>query len=165
MYRAQGIGQDIMALPSGTSQYCENVLPNMCALTQKVIDTAKADCAAIERRSQTRGIGMFGGLGKICTLYENDRKVGMSTYNRWDPCLLAKLSLCDTPTAPPTQSDVPVITVNDTPMDQPEEEEDSEDDNSMFMVGGILGLLVLGGVGYAVFKNRKKKGKGKKKKR
>lgn len=33
------------------------------------------------------------------------------------------------------------------------------DEKTMYIVGGILGVIVLGGVGYAVFRKKKKKGK------
>lgn len=157
MYRMQGMGQDIAPLPK-SNPYCENVLTGMCAKTQSVIDKAKEECAAIERRSQTRGVGLFGGLGRVCTLYESDRKVSMSTYNLWDPCMLAKLSLCG-PDSPPQSfvPELPQTPIEDNP--PPSDDEGDDGEQTMYMVGGILGLLVLGGVGYAVFKNRKKRKK------
>lgn len=51
----------------------------------------------------------------------------------------------------------PVLTTP-VPIEEPEPEKE-EDNGSLFMVGGILAILLAGGVGYAVFKSRKKKKK------
>jgi hypothetical protein len=162
MYKFQAVGQDIAVLPSGPvtgnkNPYCENLLPNMCAKTQSVIDKAKRDCWE-QSRGQIRGL--FGsGLGKTCTLYSWDAQVGANHANMWDPCMLAKLQVC-TGGPPPANDDSPETTptpVVPPPSDDPDGGEDvTEDDSGQFLVGGILGLLVLGGIGYAVFKNRKK---------
>jgi hypothetical protein len=160
MYKFQSVGQDqgIQPLPAATNPYCENLLPNMCVKEQRVLDKAKQDCRDRELRNQTRGL--FGSLGKTCTLYASDAQVGMSHYNLWDPCMLSQLPLCGGGTPNPPGTDVP--TTVDTPSDTPETtDEDDESDSGQFMVGGILGLLVLGGIGYAIFKNRKKKKKSK----
>jgi hypothetical protein len=159
MYKFQSVGQDqgIQPLPTTENPYCENLLPNMCVKEQRVLDKARQDCRERELRSQTRGLF---GLGKVCTLYDYEAQVSMSRYNMWDPCMLSQLPLCGgTPSNPPS-TDVP--TTEDTPTDTPETtDEDDESDSGKFMVGGILGLLVLGGIGYAIFKNRKKKKKSK----
>ncbi len=157
MYRFQSVGQSdlIQPLPEVTNPYCENLLPNMCVKEQRVLDKAKQDCSDREQRSQTRGL--FGSLGKTCTLYASDAQVGMNHYNMWDPCMLARLPVCGAPTAPPSTTTTVTTPPQQTPPDVVEEEDDS--DSGQFMVGGILGLLVLGGIGYAVFKNRKKKSK------
>lgn len=158
MYKFRSVGQSdlIQPLPPATNPYCENLLPNMCVKEQRVLDKAKQDCWDREQRSQTRGL--FGSLGRTCTLYDSDARVGMSQYNLWDPCMLARLPLCGAPTPPPS-TDIPTTVTTTTPPqpETPDIVEDDDSDSGQFMVGGILGLLVLGGIGYAVFKNRKKK--------
>lgn len=161
MYKFQSIGQDIQALPV-SNPYCENLLPNMCVQEQRVLDKAQQDCWKQGLRSQTKGL--FGSLGKTCTLYASDAMVSMSHYNMWDPCMLAKLPLCGgTPTTTTTFVDTPTPVTTTTPppedSDVPESSGEEEDDGGQYVIGGILGLLVLGGIGYAVFKSRKKKGK------
>lgn len=158
MYRFQSVGQDIIQPLPVVNPYCENLLPNMCVKEQRVLDKAKQDCWDREQRSQTRGL--FGSLGKTCTLYTSDAKVGMNHYNMWDPCMLANLPVCGTPTdTPSTTTTVTTTPSSETPPEVVVEDDDS--DSGQFMVGGILGLLVLGGIGYAVFKNRKKNKKSK----
>lgn len=154
MYKFQSVGQDIAPLPSKVNPYCENLLPNMCAKEQRVIDKAKQDCWEQERRGQTRGLLGFG-LGKTCTLYSWDAQVGVNHANMWDPCMLAKLKVCSPPPSNDTPTTIPPPVVNNPPFDDDGGGEE-EDDSGQFLVGGILGLLVLGGIGYAVFKNRKK---------
>ena len=158
MYRFQSIGQEIQPLPS-SNPYCENLLPNMCAKDQRVIDRAKEDCKNKEARSnQVRGL--FGGLGRTCTLYASDAQVGINHYNLWDPCMLAKLPLCGGGGGTTTTTEPSSVPTTVTTEDIPEEEvEEDGSDNGQVMIGGILAILVLGGVGYVVFKNRKKKKK------
>lgn len=74
-----------------------------------------------------------------------------TSSHRYSPCELAKLPMCgelsmDIPLGPFTSSSLP-----------PEE----EDDNTKYVIGGLLGLLAVGGIAYAV--TRKRKGKKRKK--
>ena len=66
--------------------------------------------------------------------------------HRFEPCELARIPMC-----PELEMDIPVPFA---PLDEPGEEED--DDNTKYIVGGILGLLVVGGIAYAATRKRKK---------
>lgn len=162
MYRqmgsSRGVGQEELILDSGPgTDYCE-IQPGMC-LTQGAKNyLANLDCRVSSARGYSRGglrgLGRIGGLGRICSLYTgNQINEGMlKISNLFHLCSLknANLPVC----APPP----PPVTTFDEPDPPPVEEEE----DNMLMIGGILAVLVVGGVGYAVFKSRKK-GKGKKK--
>ena len=151
MYVSSGVGQEFISIPlppATTTDYCSNLPNNMCAITQDVINRAKERCELKRQRENIRGVG----LGRVCTYSTSANKVGSHNENLWDPCAVAALQVCapGNSTLPPPSDDTPVPVI-----EEPEEEED----RSAYVIGGILGLLVLGAVGYSVFKNRKKKGK------
>lgn len=149
-----GVGQEFISIPlpptTTTTDYCSNLPNNMCAVTQDVINRAKARCDLKRSRENIRGVG----LGRVCTYSASDNRVGSHNENQWDPCTVAYLQVCapGNSTLPPPADDTPVPVVV---IEEPEEDED----RSAYVIGGILGILVLGAVGYSVFKNRKKKGK------
>ena len=164
MYRklglSSGMGQLIVDSPQ-TKDYCE-VTPGMCITQEAKNRLASINCGVprvkgYSTRGGLRGMGALGGgLGRICSLYTQVTTRNLFEFNA---CSVksANLPVCNTPPITTTQTP-PTET-----FDEPEEEEDNED--NMFMIGGILAVLVVGGVGYAVFRNRKGKGKRKKGKR
>lgn len=169
MYRPVGFIEEepLMIVDDPVVDRCE-VQPGMC-ITQTVHDYLRQVNCNVPRvrgyntRGGLRGMGLLGGgLGKICTLYTgNQINSGMLDRGEFDPCAVkrANLPICaprpaPTPPAPPVP-DPPVQTFDEPVLEEEEEE------SSNYMVGGILAVLVLGGVGYAVMRNRKK---GKKKK-
>lgn len=66
--------------------------------------------------------------------------------HRFSPCELAKLQICgggaETFDAPPEEDE--------------EEEEEEEENSTKYMIGGLLGLLAIGGIAYAVTRKKKK---------
>lgn len=155
-----------------SKKYCTNFPPGACidpGFVQSVRNYANEMCPK-PRVPQAKGVrggmrGLFGGLGKICSIYSSDMTITTRNAGRWDPCVLKTLPVCRKQPPPPAKP--PTYVVEDPPViitSTPEEPEEEEDDNASYMVGGILAVLVLGGVGYAVFKNRKK-GKRKKTRR
>lgn len=135
-----------------TDGYCPNH-NKMCLTSEKARQMAVDACRVPRVRGySTLGLG-FMGLGRVCTIYHPSHtvKVNESMIDMFSPCHLKTLPLCS---APPIQPQF-------DPEPPPPEEEDDEDNS--FLIGGILAaLLVAGGVGYAVFR-KKKKGKGKRK--
>ena len=162
MYRhsgvSRGVGEELISDPSpGGYDYCE-IQPGMCITREAKDYLATLNCRTASARGYSRGglrgLGRMAGLGRICSLYTgNQINRGMlNISNLFNLCALknANLPICPPPPPPP-------VTTFDEPTPPPVEEEDN-----MLMIGGILAVLVVGGVGYAVFKNRKKF-KGKKK--
>lgn len=146
-YRAMGLapGEQIL-LPdepvqqSGKSYPCPNV-PGMCLAPESaelVRKRAREECP--NTTPAVRGWGV-GAAAIQCNQYP---VIGGANWNWFNPCWVKSLPSC------PSTPGVEILT---TP------EEPEEDENSAYIVGGILALLALGGVGYAVLKKRKKKGK------
>lgn len=173
MYRAVGIGQDDYILDDSTPQgkdYCENLPAGACAVSQEVLEYARAQCPGVPRVrgfDTYRGGGLRGliqGFGKVCSVYS--KEISMGTAHWWNPCVLKSLPLC-VPKPPPfvTEEPVPVVPTStpDLPTYEPQEEPPpevvEEDEGRQYVVGGLLALVVAGGVGYAVWRNRKKRGK------
>lgn len=138
--------------------WCENPPPNQCIKASEyneVLKKATSACAYKRIAGQVRGFSK-NGVGIICSTYAFRDPVQLSNMDKYDPCYVETLKPCFVPEEPVT----PLVPDAPPRMDSPPEEKD--DDNNAFMVGGILAALVVGGIGYTVFKNRKK-GKGKKK--
>lgn len=142
---------------TGAVTWCENPPPNQCIKPSEydaVMKKVKADCAYKKVSGQIRGLYGVRGLGVMCSQYAFRSDVMLSNLDQYDPCYVETLKPCLVvddpviPIVPPTRAGDPPATP----------EEPKEDDNTMYMVGGILAVLVVGGVGYAVFKSRKKKG-------
>lgn len=160
-----------------SSKYCTNFPVNACIKAsdeQVVRSRARSACAARPRVPQAKGLrgglrglhGLAGGLGKTCTIYSSKLTLTASNADLWDPCRVKDLPICrPMPPKEPTyvKEDTPVYVPQvEEPEPELEPEPEPEEEDTSYMVGGILAVLVLGGVGYAVFRNRKKK-KGKRK--
>lgn len=143
----------------GAVSWCENPPPNQCIKASEynaVLEKVKQECAYKKVSGQVRGFSK-NGVGIICSSYAFRADVQLSNLDQYDPCYVETLPPCFVPEEPVT----PIVPDAPPRMDSPPEDDD-DDDNNSFMVGGILAALVVGGIGYTVFKNRKK-GKGKKK--
>lgn len=75
-----------------------------------------------------------------------DPLVNHSNMHRYSPCDLAQLPICS-----------PGAAVS--PYAVPEDEEEEDGDRGKYVVGGLLGLLLVGGIAYAVTRKKKKKKK------
>lgn len=162
---------DSPSSPTTSTNYCTNFPAGACIKSsdaQVVRIQARAACAERPRVPQVRGLrgglrglhGLVGALGKTCSIYSSGLTITAGNASLWDPCTVKSLPVCQ-PKPPPTfvEEEPPPLVTFDEPS---EPEEPEEDDNTSYMVGGILAVLAVGAVGYAVFKNRKK-GKRKKK--
>lgn len=159
MFRKIGLGQEVLITDPGpgADPKCD-VQPGWC-VTQSAKDYLNSiNCTVpsargyiVGYRGGTKGLRGFGnGLGKVCSLYTgNIVNKGMLTRGEFSLCGDVR----SLPVCPPPVVTSPPVTKTDVPSDE------EGDDDSMYMIGGILAVLVVGGVGYAVFKNRKKKGK------
>jgi hypothetical protein len=75
-------------------------------------------------------------INKDCNAAFGSSEITDADKGHFAPCSVAEMPVCGAP-----------------------EDENNEgwlEENKSYAIGGILGLLVIGGVGYAVFKNRKK---------
>lgn len=73
-------------------------------------------------------------INKNCNVTSADSSVTDADKGHFSPCDVADLPVCGST-------------------------EEWLEENKSYAIGGILGLILLGGIGYAVFKNRKKKGR------
>lgn len=119
--------------------------PNTCIDSeyQDVLDTAKTQC---QFKVTPRGSSLR------CP--SADSVVTGATAHRFSPCELAKLKLCQVRGPEDWTPFNPELFL--TPQDVSSEEEEEE---GKYVIGGLLGLLILGGIAYAATRKRKKKGK------
>lgn len=160
MYRRmgmRGMGQLIVDDAAPSKQYCA-IKPGMCitAESKRYLDSLRCEIPRVKGYSTRGGLRGLGRSNSICSMYT--RLFPGHIQSNFDPCEVkrANLPVCAPPPAPPVRTNTPDTPV--TTFDEPEE----DDDGNMYMIGGILAVLVVGGVGYAVFR---KKGKKKRKKR
>ncbi len=91
-----------------------------------VVQTVKDEAV-----SKCQSGGRFS-INKDCNVAPGATSVTDEDKGHFAPCDVASLPVCG------------------------QEEEGWFEENKSYAIGGILGLLVLGGIGYAVFRNRKK---------
>lgn len=94
-----------------------------------VVQTVKDEAV-----SKCQNGGRFS-INKNCDVAPGSMSVTDEDKGHFSPCDVASLPVCG------------------------EENGDWFEENKAYAIGGILGLLVLGGIGYSVFKNRRKKGR------
>ena len=144
----------------GAVPWCENTPPNQCIKAseyQAVMKKVKQDCAYKKVSGQVRGFSR-NGVGVMCSSYAYRADVMLTNLDQYDPCYVETLPACFV-----KEDDPPLLDVPETRMDTPPVEDDDDDEGKMLMIGGIVAVLAAAGIGYAVFKNRKKgKKKGKK---
>ena len=128
--------------------------PGMC-VSARLKEVARKNCKPPPRVRgySTRGMGGLGLYNaSICSMYSQVTQDWLSKY--YHPCELKDMPTCPPPAPPPTPA--PPVETFDEP-EPPPPPPPEEDDNNMYVIGGILAVIVVGGVGYSVWRNRKKK--------
>ena len=131
----------------------------MC-ISARLKEVARTKCWAPPR---VRGYSTRGmeGLGlynaSICSNYSQVTQDWLFKY--YNPCHLKDLPVCPPLPAPPPPPAQPFDEPDPPPVDEsePPPVEEEEDDNNIYVIGGILAVIIVGGVGYSVWRNRKKK--------